>query len=116
VDGSLQISHIKKLVEMGCRKFEPRIKYPDKPLDGKSYDQILLEYFSITEEEAWNLILSIHMNMIVKDYRPNYAGSDAVKAIAFKRKVNGEEAYIKVKVEEGEDGEEVVCISFHPDW
>lgn len=78
--------------------------------DGTYYYETLLEDFGITDKEAWYHIKNLNEHFLCNDDLPNYSNSDA---FVFKKLINGVEVYIKVKIEEGKYGEEVVCISFH---
>lgn len=99
-----ELSKMKKLIAVGKRKFQVR---PDR-----DYLQDLLE-FGITEEEAWNWIITLNSNYYLADTRPLYYGGG--NALLFKRDINGIIAYIKLIIRNEVNGEEVVCLSFHRD-
>jgi len=71
---------------------------------------ILIEDFGINLELAWNEIKSLNKHLLVVDFKPNYETDG--DAYVFKKHINGKEAYIKVKIENGE----TVVISFHEDY
>lgn len=97
------LSRMKKLISLGKRRFEQR---PDR-----DYMDDLME-LGIVEEEAWNNIISLTCHFYFQDPKPSYYKSENL--LTFKRVVNGQMAYIKLKIEK--DGEEeVVCLSFHKD-
>ena len=81
--------------------------------DGRYYYDILLEDFGITDKKAWEHIKNLNEHFLWNDGKPSYSNS---YAFVFKKPINGVMAYIKVKIEEGRNGEEVVCISFHQDY
>ena len=99
------LSNAKKLIIKGKRRFQIR---PDR-----DYIQELLT-IGITEEYAWNVILSLSNKDYVFDYRPFY--NKEGNALVFKRMINGYKVYIKIKIESINDLEnETVCLSFHID-
>ena len=96
---------MKKLIGENKKRFQTR-----KDCD---YLSDLLE-IGISEYEAWNHILWLNQNMYFYDFKPDYLENN--KALIFKKIINGEMAYIKLKIEKTIDGdEEVVCLSFHVD-
>lgn len=97
---------MKKLINKGCRKFARR--------KDREYLQDLLE-IGITEEKAWQEILSLSSANYQQDYRPFYLkqGDDA---LVFKKYINGYLIYIKLKIEEYNNKELTVCLSFHIDY
>ncbi len=97
-----QLSRMKELITLGKRRFQNR---PDR-----DYLSDLVE-LGISEEEAWNYILLLNKNFYFYDTMPSYYNT---KALTFKRKINGINTYIKLKIEKNND-EEVVCLSFHKD-
>lgn len=100
-----QLSKAKKLIREGKRRF---VKRPDR-----DYVEDLLE-FGLTEEIAWNKILELNAYFYFPDPKPSYA-IDGEAALTFKKSINDVIAYIKIKVEKSNDGEETVCLSFHKD-
>jgi len=96
-----ELSRIKKLVTENKKRFANRFD--------RDYIEDLLE-LGITEEEAWQHILSLNQHSYVPDAKPNYSVGHS--ALVFNKPVNGKMAYIKIKIEKY-DGEEAVCISFH---
>lgn len=98
------LTKMKKLIMQGKRHFEPR----------KDRDYVLALFeLGITEEEAWNYILRLNSYYYYPDLKPFYAKSG--EALVFKMKINGITAYIKLKIEEYNNEEETVCLSFHRD-
>ncbi len=100
------LKKMRKLINNGNNRFVMK-RY------GKYYYEILIEDFGISDKMAWEYIKNLNPHFLWVDAKPNYNDSDA---FVFKRLINGVMAYIKVKIEEGKDGEEVVCISFHRDY
>lgn len=98
------LSKIKKLINQGKRRFSNR--------EDRDYVKSLFE-LGITEEEAWNYILRLNKGFYVPDYKPTYAKTG--ESLTFKMNINNNIAYIKLKVEEYNNGEEAVCLSFHKD-
>lgn len=98
------LSKMKKLIISNRRRFILR--------KNRDYVKELIE-LGITEEEAWNYILSLNANYYVVDYKPGYNASS--NSLTFKRKIKNEIAYIKLKIEVYEKEEETVCLSFHID-
>ena len=95
---------MKKLINQGKRRFALR--------KDKDYVGALLE-LGITEEEAWNYILRLNAHFYFPDAKPFYAKHG--EALIFKMKINDNIAYIKLKIEEYNDEEQTVCLSFHKD-
>lgn len=87
-------------------RFEPRT------YNGKDYVQVLLEDFGITPAEAIKIIQYLKPQTFHIDDMPSYHQKGSV---VFKRDVEGVKAYIKLKIEMGNNGEELVVISFHRD-
>ena len=100
------LKKIRRLINNGNKRFVMK-------RDGRYYYDILIEDFGISDKKAWEYIKNLNEHFLWQDMKPNYTNSDA---FVFKRTINGVMAYIKVKIEEGKDGEEVVCISFHRDY
>ena len=97
------LSKMKKLVKEGKRRFQVR--------RDRDYLASLLE-IGISEGEAWEYVLGLNKNFYVPDTKPNYSVTG--EALIFKRLVNGTQAYIKLKVEQDNEGmDETVCLSFH---
>ena len=99
------LTKMKKLIKNNKRRFKLRCD--------RDYVKDLLE-LGITENEAWNYILSLNANYYVVDYKPRYNASS--NSLTFKRKINNEVVYIKLVIEVYEDDEETVCLSFHKDY
>ena len=100
-----QLSKIKRLVYSGKRKFLKR----------KDRDYILdLLDLGIDEENAWKEIMNLSKADYWYDDRSAYI-FEKDKALVFKKSINGNKAYIKVKLEINKDDEMTVCISFHKD-
>lgn len=99
------LSKMKQLVKAGKRRFQAR--------HDRDYLQDLLE-LGLTEEAAWNEhILYLNTFFFYHDPKPNYFKEGI--CLIFKKSVNGILTYIKLKIENTTDGDEVVCISFHRD-
>lgn len=98
------LSKMKKLIREGKRRFALR-----RDCD---YVQALFE-LGITEEEAWNYILRLNSYYYCHDYKPFYSKSG--ESLVFKMRINNNIAYIKLKIEEYNNEEETVCLSFHKD-
>lgn len=101
------LSKMKKLIIKNKRRFAIRN-------DGTDYISDLAE-LGLTEDEAWNEILKLNNYFYYPDPRPYYYyyGSGA---LIFKKKINENMAYIKLKIEIGNFGEETVCLSFHKSY
>lgn len=100
------LSKMKKLIIKGCRKFCCR--------KDRDYIQELLD-IGITEEDAWQEILSLSSRDYYLDFKPfYYKNSD--DALIFKKYINGYKVYIKIKIEQYNNNEMVVCLSFHIDY
>ncbi len=97
------LSEIKKLVRKGECEFVNR--------EDRDYVTDLLE-LGITEEEAWKYVLYLTCNQIYPDLRSPHSRND-LNTLIFKRMINGQEVYIKLKIEERRNGEKAVCLSFH---
>ena len=61
--------------------------------------------------EIWPHILSLKAQQRIPDSKLIYDGGG--EAIIFIKKINGHDTYIKLKIEENNDREILVCISFH---
>lgn len=96
---------MKHLISKGYKKFACR--------SDRDYIQELLD-IGITENEAWQEILTLSS----KNYYPDYKlfnlenGSDS---LIFKKYINGCIVYIKLKIEQYNNSEMTVCLSFHID-
>lgn len=96
---------MKKLIKLGKRRFQIR--------KDRDYLQDLLE-LGISESEAWNIILELNKHFYFNDPKPLYYKN--TDTLIFKKQINGIIAYIKLKIEDNNNREEiVVCISFHED-
>lgn len=100
-----ELAHIKKLINKGYKKFAERAD--------RDYLPELLE-IGITEELAWEEVLTLTAINYVHDYKPYYSKSGR-DALTFKKEINGYIVYIKLKIEEYDNNEIVVCMSFHKD-
>lgn len=100
-----QLSKIKKLITLGKCRFVIR--------KDRDYLRALL-IIGINEKEAWREILSLNKGHYVVDYCSFYwQRSDA---LTFKKYINGYLIYIKIKIENINNIEEIaVCLSFHID-
>ena len=99
------LSKMKKLIKLGKRRFQIR--------RDRDYLQDLLE-LGISESEAWNVILELNKHFYFNDPKPSYYKN--TDTLIFKKQINGIVAYIKLKIENNNNQEEiVVCISFHED-
>ncbi|MBQ9024174.1 MAG: hypothetical protein IJ105_03015 [Bacilli bacterium] len=100
-----ELARMKKLVHEGKRKFIIR--------RDRNYLQDLLE-IGISEELAWNEILLLSAYDYVPDYRPFFSknGNDG---LTFKKRINDNLVYIKIKIEEYNKEDATVCLSFHID-
>lgn len=96
---------MKRLVNAGCRKFGCR--------NDRDYIQDLLD-IGITEKDAWQEILTLSAYDYVPDYKPYYSRiGDG--ALIFKKCINNYIVYIKLKIEEYNNLNYTVCLSFHID-
>ena len=62
-------------------------------------------------DEIWSLILSLTKFQRLTDYKPAYDGGQ--EAYIFIKKIQGEDIYIKLKIEIQNNEETLVCLSFH---
>ena len=99
------LSKMKKLVVKGNKKFANR--------KDRDYIEELLE-IGITESVAWQEILTLSSYNYVPDYKPFYLKSE--NSLVFKKDINGNTVYIKLKIEEYNNKEMTVCLSFHIDY
>lgn len=100
-----QLSKMKKLINQGYKRFPTR--------KDRDYIQELLD-IGITEEMAWGEILSLSKQNYVYDFKPFYV-KHSDDALTFKKMINGCQVYIKIKIEEYNNNDEVFCLSFHID-
>ena len=100
-----QLSKMKKLINQGNKRFASR--------KDRDYIQELLD-IGITEEMAWSEILTLSNQNYVHDYKPFYAKCSD-DALTFKKMINGCKVYIKIKIEEYNNNDATVCLSFHID-
>ena len=100
-----QLAKMKKLIVKGHKKFVN--------CNDRDYIQELLD-IGITEETAWQEILTLSANDYVHDYKPIYSivGNSA---LTFKKYINNNLVYIKLKIEEYTNNDVTVCLSFHID-
>lgn len=99
------LSKMKKLIKLGKRRFQIR--------RDRDYLKDLLE-LGISESEAWDIILGLNKHFYFNDPKPSYYKN--TDTLIFKKQINGIIAYIKLKIENNNNQEEiVVCISFHED-
>jgi hypothetical protein len=96
---------MKKLVYAGYRRFESR--------KDRDYIQDLLE-IGISVQEAWNEILSLSAYNYFQDYRPFYSKPNG-DSLVFKKIINDQRVYIKLKIEKYDGNDNTVCLSFHID-
>jgi len=101
------IKKMRRLIHDNSYTFENR------DYDGLDYATILLQDFMITPDEAIDIIRNLNIHSWENDKKPSYSNSGAY---VFKRDVNGIKAYIKLKIEENNEGELLVIISFHEDY
>ena len=97
------LKKMKELVKNGKRRFQER--------KDRLYTDDLAELY-LTEEQAWNHVLSLNPNMYYVDNKPFYKQSP--NKLTFKKVINKNIVYIKLAIEKI-NGEEVVCWSFHKD-
>ena len=98
------LSKMKKLIYKGKRKFAER-------KDRNYLDELLK--IGISEDDAWNIILSLSEKNYCHDYKPFYYKTD--NALIFKKMINRHLVYIKIKIEKYDNDEMTICISFHID-
>ncbi len=99
------LSRMKKLIIMGNRKFANR--------KDRDYVEELME-IGITETFAWQEILTLSAYNYIPEYKPLYTKGE--NALIFKKDINGNRVYIKLKIEEYNNKDMTVCISFHIDY
>lgn len=96
---------MKLLISQGHKKFANR--------HDCNYLQDLAD-ICITENEAWEQILSINKSFYWRDGKQSYYKNDN-NALEFKKVINSKLIYIKLKIEEYDNSEMTVCLSFHID-
>lgn len=99
------LSKMKKLITKGNKKFACR--------KDRDYLEELLE-IGISEKIAWQEVLTLSSYNYVFDYKPTYFKSE--NTLVFKKDINGNRVYIKLKIEEYNSREMTVCLSFHKDY
>ena len=99
------LTKMKKLITKGNKRFANR--------KDRDYLEELLE-IGITESLAWQEILTLFSYNYVQDYKPFYSKSE--NSLVFKKDINGNRVYIKLKIEEYNNKEMTVCLSFHIDY
>lgn len=98
------LSKMKKLITEGNKRFASR----------KDRDYLAeLAEIGITESLAWQEILTLSKHNYVYDYKPFYSKSE--NSLTFKKNINGNNVYIKLKIEEYNNKDMTVCLSFHID-
>lgn len=102
------ITSMRKLLKQGKFRFSDR-EYSD----GRTYIQVLVDDFGITPEQAWKIISQLSKYDNVEDRKPDYRKDGP--GYVFKKVVNDVLAYIKLKIEEVENDDYIVCIAFHKD-
>lgn len=101
-----ELAKMKRLINKGFRKFVNR----------KDRDYVQeLEDIGISEEKAWKEILTLSKINYVVDYKPFYNKKDG-DALIFKKDINNNIVYIKLKIELDLNEEWTVCLSFHIDY
>lgn len=99
------LAKMKRLITKGNKKFINR--------RDRDYLEELLE-IGITESLAWQEILTLSSYNYVLDYKPFYLKSE--NSLVFKKDINGNRVYIKLKIEKYNNKEMTVCLSFHIDY
>lgn len=99
------LSKMKKLIVNGKRRFSGR--------KDRDYIQELLD-IGISEKEAWDYILTLCAADYYPDYKPFYSKDG--NSLTFKKYINGYLVYIKIKIEEYDNNEMTLCLSFHIDY
>ncbi len=99
------LSKMKRLINEGHRRFANR--------NDRDHVQELAE-IGITESKAWQEILALTIKDYYYDSKPFYR-KKSDDALTFKKNINGECVYIKLKIELYNDNETTVCLSFHID-
>lgn len=99
------LAKMKRLITKGNKKFINR--------RDRDYLEELLE-IGITESLAWQEILTLSSYNYVLDYKSFYLKSE--NSLVFKKDINGNRVYIKLKIEEYNNKEMTVCLSFHIDY
>ena len=99
------LNKMKKLISKGNKKFAGR--------KDRDYLQELLD-IGITESEAWQEILTLSKRNYFEDYK-EFDPTSLDNALVFKKFINGSLVYIKLKIEQYNNSEMTVCLSFHID-
>lgn len=100
-----QLAKMKKLIIQGKKRFEYR--------SDRDHVQELLD-IGISDDEAWQQVLSLSKANYWPDSKPSYL-KNSEDVLVFKKMINGVKVYIKLKIEEYNNMETTVCISFHID-
>lgn len=100
-----KLSKMKKLINSNKKRFMIR-------RDRDYISELLV--IGINEEMAWREILSLSGKDYINDYKPFYAKDG--ECLTFKKVINGYKVYIKIKIEEYNESEQVLCLSFHIDY
>lgn len=100
------LNRMKKLINQGFRKFADR--------KDRNYLQELLD-IGISVDEAWQEILTLNRNNYFFDLKPCYYKNNE-NTLTFKKYINNNLVYIKLKLETYNDNEYTVCLSFHIDY
>ena len=100
---NILLHQMKRLVSENKRRFEER---PDR-----DYIMDLLE-IGITVADTWKHILSLNNNYYIYDSKDSYRTDG--KTLIFIKRINGYDVYIKLRIEDDENGESMtICLSFH---
>ena len=99
------LTKIKMLVKMGYKYFANR-------KDRNHVED--LAAIGISEKMVWDkYIMFLKPHDYIPDYKPTYRKD--MNSLTFKRMINGKKVYIKLKIEEKNNHENAVCLSFHID-
>lgn len=99
------LAKMKKLITKGNKRFIIR--------KDRDYLEELLA-IGVTKSVAWQEILTLSSYDYIPDYKPFYSKSE--NSLVFKKDINGNRVYIKLKIEEYNNKEMTVCLSFHIDY
>lgn len=100
------LTKMKKLIKLGRRRFALR--------HDRNYLQDLFDIGIFNEDDAWNIILTLNNYCYYHDKKSNYYKDN--NCLVFKRKINNNFVYIKIKIEILNNYEETVCLSFRKDF
>ena len=100
------LHRMKELIKEGKCRFSSR--------KDRNYLQELLD-IGINVNDAWKEILSLNKNYYFIDPKPSYSKKDE-NSLTFKKLINGNVVYIKIRLELRNNNEETVCLSFHIDF